>query len=852
MKITDFTLEEFKPLLHNKIHKIRVNNISQITILTGPNGWGKSSILRELTPYPAVRSDYGKNGKKVLHITHDKSNYVLTSDFSKQSAHSFIKDDVELNLSGTTDVQTDLVNTHFSYSKTLDSIMLGTMKITSMGRPARREMFMSTYPGSLEFILNHFTRLSTQSRAIVNQLKLLKERQTKTSDNLISDDNLKVYKDLKSDLDKVIVKFDQNIFLCNNTLETLKSKKDKLAEESEGCDIDMFKKNLKNGHDVLKRMRSTKGYDVLNGDDVKVTAAKASGRIKSLSMERSNLMDKAVSINENLAKYEDYLKTDYNDMVSKYQNILDVQNRIVETCKVDDSMPVMDKDTISHIKPKMNEISDILHELKSFDRHWTKKELADAQILYAKQESEIGRFEKDHTSILNMLGNLKAQRAAILKDNRYPKECKLKCPLKESVDNRVKDIENNMVEYLEAKDDVFNQLKTLKSHQNELKNSLVGRPTAEAKIDVLEGLICRYAWSFYILGNVDLISALNSNSAEIWNRLQRLIGNSENHFKVKEAKELIAATNDKLETLKSAEMPAKVIVTDTLLKNKVELRKMHARLDEIDKDLELLQKRSEGYREQLALMDMAETLNRNFNAWVEFKKVEAEEQLLMDIVDDLNSRKTEAYEKLRSIESIIQEQHGYLTILNNELMPTIAELESKLKVLNAVIAQLSPVSGIPYKYTIQYINELFNLANSYIRRIWEHDLELVYFTDNDEFDFIFKLLINNSSELKDINMCSKGQKSLIDLVVNLAICIYRGYTSTYPLKLDEIDDGMTPSHQARLTEFLGELLQQNTINQVFIMNHHLAVSSSFRDAGVISLSSEDQIPSNCRVISTIN
>ena len=850
MRITEFTLEEYKPLLHNKIHRIHVTNISQITILTGPNGWGKSSILRELTPYPSTRSDYAKSGKKILHITHDKSAYVLTSDFSKTGAHSFIKDDIELNISGTTDVQTDLVNLHFNYSKTLDSLLLGNMKLTNMGRPARRELFMTTYPGSLGFVLNHFTRLSTMSRATASQLKLLKERQTKTSNKLIPEDTLKTYQELKSDLDKTVIQFDQNIFVCNNSLNATRANKSKLMEYAQ-YDIDYFNNELVVLKKELDVLHNTDGYDIVASDRLEYMLNTTSTILQSLTTEHKTLLQTGISINDEITKYTDYLKMDIKDSIAKCENIIEVQNKILKACKIDSNIPIMDEGGLNHIKSKLENISNLIHWLKAYGKHWTKKEHSDNQLLYAKQNMEVGNLNKLHTDLLNELGLLKT-RYDNTNSDAYPVDCKRSCGLRESIEKTLMEIKSDIKNKTTLKDKIFKDLEILKTKQLELKNSLEGRASAEAKIEVLDRLFSHNTWGYYVLGNLDIVSALNSNSTDIWNKLQRLISNSENVIKIKQAKDIISVTNDKLETLKATEIPAKAIITETLVKKEVELKKIHERLDKIADRGKLIQHRRAGYNQHIKLLNKAKALNVTMGKWIEYKKLEADEQLILSIIHDLRTHKTSAHEKLRSIESIIMEQQGYLTILNNELLPTIQELEDKLKTLSIIVEQLSPVSGIPYKYTIQYINDLFNLANKYIRHIWEHDLELVYFTDNVEFDFIFKLLINNASELKDINMCSKGQKSLIDLVVNLAICIYRGYANTYPLKLDEIDDGMTPTHQAKLTEFLGELLQQNTINQVFIMNHHLSVSSSFKDAGVISLSNEDIIPSNCKVISIIN
>lgn len=850
MYIYEFLLEKFKPLMHNSIHRIHVSNISQITILVGPNGWGKSSILRELTPYPATRSDYEKNGKKVLCITHDKSNYVLTSDFSKTNAHSFIKDDVELNLSGTSDVQTDLVNTSFEYSKLLASLLLGTSKITAMGRPARRELFMSTYPGSLSFVLNHFNRLSTMLRSLTSQLKLLKERQTVLKNKLIEPSTLQMYTELKQDLDKVVLQLDQNLFMCTNLLNSTKQTIEGYKDYDK-VDIGYFNNSIHDLQKELEALKSTPGYDIISGHSLQTAIQYTNNTLQALASEHKALMQTGSNLKEDIEKYNQYLATDVESSIQRCESIIAMQEQLLKDRAVDDSIPTMDRETVSYIKQHLPLIEETVQWLAAFGEHWDDKTYEDKKLEYAKVKMDISNLETKHTSTLNTMGLLTTQLKVSGYDS-YPKDCKTVCKLKSNVQETAKQLQKEIESLTQEKDKTHSELTRLKKVADELNKSLQGRPTASEKIALLRRLISNYSWGFFVCNNLDLISALNTNSSELWNRLLRVIKNSENAIVVKQANETLEVTRAKLESLKLTDIPAKALITEALISKEVELNNLHKKLESIEKKGRILKIKKTGYTEQASLVRRIQELKNKLKTWVEYKKLEADMEVLKNISSNLTEQKVQANNKLVSIESILVEQRGYLTILNDELAPTMEDLNTRIDHLTWITEQLSPTSGIPYKYSIQYINEIFKLANKFIRHIWEYDLELVYFKDQDAFDFIFKLLINNSSELKDINMCSKGQKSLIDLVVNLAICIYRNYAQSYPLKLDEIDDGMTPSHQAKLTEFLGELLQQNTINQVFIMNHQLAVSSSFHDAGVISLSNEDSIPSNCRVISKVN
>ena len=74
-------IENFIPMLGCGTEAIDVDIVSNTLIVIGTNGCGKSSLFREITPFPANRSDYNKGGKRIVEIEHNGSHYILTSDF---------------------------------------------------------------------------------------------------------------------------------------------------------------------------------------------------------------------------------------------------------------------------------------------------------------------------------------------------------------------------------------------------------------------------------------------------------------------------------------------------------------------------------------------------------------------------------------------------------------------------------------------------------------------------------------------------------------------------------------------------------------------------------------------------
>ena len=131
-------------------------------------------------------------------------------------------------------------------------------------------------------------------------------------------------------------------------------------------------------------------------------------------------------------------------------------------------------------------------------------------------------------------------------------------------------------------------------------------------------------------------------------------------------------------------------------------------------------------------------------------------------------------------------------------------------------------------------------------------MELICPTVGEDLDFTFPVKINDDGIVKDISICSKGQKEIIDLAIIIGICTYRKYAGMYPLKLDEMTSGLSGEHSARLFDYLGELFHQSNILQAFIVNHDPVMTTSYQDASYAVLSKDYPLPASCKVITKLN
>ena len=259
------------------------------------------------------------------------------------------------------------------------------------------------------------------------------------------------------------------------------------------------------------------------------------------------------------------------------------------------------------------------------------------------------------------------------------------------------------------------------------------------------------------------------NINDVYNRITLVLENAKNVKIVKEARDMKNLLETQLLGLSDSDQALKV-VKEAILKKDTELAGMIATINTLKEKLKSIQKDKLDATLYKDILEDLNDISDKYNVWQRAYFLNAEISHFSKFVDDITASKNKINEKLRELEQIIKEQDSYLVRLNDEVVPELNKLTEQQKELAAIEAQLSPTRGISHVYIIRYINSIFKLANQFISRVWSYPMSLEYIDENDEsFDYSFKLVINETSSIKDINIASAGQKSIINLCVMLAI-----------------------------------------------------------------------------------
>lgn len=177
MPIRSIELNGFKPLRPvAQINKLLMTFTERLQLILGSNGVGKSAVMGELTPLPADKDDYHKDGSKVICYEHLGTQYVMRSTMHPTPRHSFLKDGKELNQGGTQSVQKELCEQEFGITPEIRDLLLGRERFSAMEPRRRREWFTKLSEVDYDYALGLFGRLRKRSNEINGAIKDNKKR----------------------------------------------------------------------------------------------------------------------------------------------------------------------------------------------------------------------------------------------------------------------------------------------------------------------------------------------------------------------------------------------------------------------------------------------------------------------------------------------------------------------------------------------------------------------------------------------------------------------------------------------------------------------------------------------------
>lgn len=834
MLIEKFTIADYKPFEVPNISKLEVIFNSSTQIIIGDNGSGKSSLLRELTPFASSKPDYNKRGYKELDILHEGNYYKISSNFgNKHNTHSFVVNENELNISGIQSVQNELVEKHLGMNDILKKLTSFEYEFCRMTKSERKNLLLQINPIDLDFILDLHRKTLSKIRENKNNLSLLYQRKLEIENKLLNKELFSSIKKDKIDLSKLHENLNKLLFLME---QDITNKENNLKDYNiNNLDLDEISSVSRRINNSLIDYINVPRIDILDNIN------KVNLDISLYKNKQNELINNIENLKEELDKLEQLQKENNNiKNIHVYEKEIKESDKLIKEYEKNIDSETLSLEEIDILKNNIyQDIVNQAHMLLDYSLN----NIYSAKDLQRLQNIE-NKLRNKYTSTISVIDNTTDQYNNLKEElNKLSilqpfESCNFDCSLKSTYDNRLKNFitkENGYKQLLhraERKKDIYyKRLTYVVDKKNEQK-------PFQMFISKLKDYFESYSFLYKIFTNLNIPHMIKNNPMSISILFNKIIENSFNKIEldklVSRKKELEA----QILLFKNSNLPTTEYISNQIIEKS---NLLMASIKELNGLSSIISLTEEHLNKLTGLSDKQKIIKDilvKFKEYEEYKLNEQYVTYMSDLKNKYTQYRNDVQSKLIEIESIIKEQESLLTRYDDEIMIMIKAIEKDKIKYEQLEKALSPAKGIPHRYLSKYINNLISNINYFIEQIWSQPFVIKVIDEDLQNDFNFIAVINDR-EIGDITRCSAGQQSIVNICFILAILLHMQKLDKYPIYLDEPDAALDVMHRQKLLEFLSKLVNQKIISQLFIVNHNMHLTSGFNDSEVICLSNNN-------------
>jgi DNA repair exonuclease SbcCD ATPase subunit len=806
MKITKLILSGYIRLGLNNIKYIEYTPESKIQLILGTNGSGKSSLMKELSPLPGIPNEFVKGGFKHIELDHKKSYYVLKSLFETGgNKFSFVKDDVELNPGHTVTVYKELVKKEFGITNDIHELMVGITRFHSMSSFERRTWMTRIADADYTFALRYYNRIKEQLRDIQGGLKLNQARLVQESGKLLKpEEEVFLRAEIKQmneflihllekktpvsyselDLKQQLEKYDQDLkvltdklvqyrsqFINHEGYESVHEIEDEIIQHASS--IQTFEDCIRNLFERIENLN-------------KMLEALAKTNNESLQSLDKTLFD----LNEESREVYRQIKHGihfeepqeaYNGLLSVFENLIDISDHLeanpqreVYNRLIFQSMQT-DREQLStkriQLEKKQNEVQSRKKELEHYKEH------NEVQCPQCSFKWYNGYNEREYQSVL------------------------------QTNDFLLKEIEQTKLS-LEKLDERIEKAKTYFAYLRSYNNITTSWP----KLQPL--------WDYV------------ANSELLFNQPDRF-----KHFveDIKYDLVLQIRLKELNKQIKDSEA-LRVLVekNESLDKDKIE-KELNSLNQTMIETTRSVQARKRAYQRLITYRDMVSKIKETSIAITQIQSnkdtifFNLENLLKRDCLNEVIQVVQLELSRKEQIISRIDTQKAIVSSLEAE----IVKLTEQVEVLKIAVRELSPTEGLIAKGMTGFINQFIFQLNSFIKKVWSYDLELVAIEpDDNDLDYKFSVKVEGRIASGDISKTSSGMKEIIDLAFKIVIALKLDYPNLF---LDEFGASFDAAHRQSAFYVITTLFTASNFNQIFMISHYENSYGSLKNTDITVL-----------------
>lgn len=831
-----------------------------ITMISGGNGSGKTSILSQLTSFKDSFDDRkklildGKEGIKEIDIDYDGKEYKIKHVMGEKSLSFISEDGIELNENGGVRTFEDIIKNKFSVTKDYFKIgKIGSNTTNFIQFPTtQRKAYINTLIEPVKKYLDSFT--------IVKDKFKLNEQKIKQISNDLSkfDDSITVNKKLE-DNEKSRVEVEKNIILENNSITKLELEIENIDALIKDVDYPALKAEITTKETTYKKM-----LDI--NKEFELTYSKM--KVPTIDKKIVSLTKEIESISTKLTTDKGLLQVELSNKASYQNSITKAQSQLKTGIKLDTSLI---KTNLEKMKVQKLEYDKYFKESKIY-AYISKHEAATQSHLdtfktfmelLSKNYSELNEttlephtknidlfFGKDFTSFLNNQQTYirettqNNQDTLDTKNNEYstklnnlnkleilkqrPKACTIdSCPfiadalkykdLPKEINNLEEEIKNLKLTSKDLEDiaDKFTDLKIMYSHI----------ALAFSKLDTRQNNVIQYYAKTYgkITDTVKMpLNDLNRFINETITTTEECL------LKLNEYRELVS--NIDVETLKltsseDSESTQKYF-SQEIQDNKNNISLVDILIKKYTDNIKVLSDELETKQNEKILFETYKNnLGTNQKTKTEITTLKSElsdyEKLAKSKSEKIIQKETKSKKllALNADKDAINKQITNLKVAEatiKTLEKNKTEVEESHDLLTTIKNSLDPKSGIPLIFVQSYLDGIVDIANDLLNIAYNGKFEIKFIADENDF---FIQVRSGDNIIDDIRSASQGEIALTTISISLAL-IERSLSKYNILYLDEIDGPLDEANRQSFLDIITKQIERLGIEQVFIISHN--------------------------------
>lgn len=813
--ITKMILKNYTPLYKKNITYVELTIRDVFNIIIGRNGFGKTSLLKELTPFPPDNADYEQGGYKETHHVIGKNTYILKSSTGKSSEHHFIFNGKPLNEGNTLLVQRELVKLHFGVTANVKNFITGLDVrdlFTTLSAARRKDLLMTINPNDTSYAVKVYDKLKSNHNSIKGGLKTQRQRLVVEEGRLTqlsSMESGKLQQEIRvldDQIKNALIIHGELQHVNNIDINPLKNEIGNIISFLMGNDtivkqpmsvLLQLKEGL-NGTLDYHKSREIRFSTMLTEFATQLAGLNSSGNnLDSYKHRLSNLLVMAEEnqktfdkITKRFEEHPDFIpkpsdEREFKHFVERANNfIYQIQsvNRAVDTEITSSKFKTIQAkltETTKEYDSLKRKISEIEHTLE----HYSRADTVDCPKCTARFKP--GFTEFDPVKIQNQKNDLH-ERVAVLKKQVTEYEDYIE-------DNQGwYDSMTDMLRFSQSTDipQIYNAL---------IRTYEIGKRDTSVLVSLVEDTR-EYAHV------CEVIKSLNEEKDSV-------------------EKQIIFLESSDVETLfKRSEW-----VERELAATQRSVRRILNELKDIDDQIECIQEDIQR-RDRLGFVmtELNESLVRNGQYKIKLR--------VQEIINDLTPRKEQLISNLIRAESL----HSVIQSIKDN----IADLEKREKHTQLLLDGLSPVKGLIGYLMNDFLKSVVANVNAIIQPIWTNRLSVLNCstakTDEDvDLSYSFPLISGgNDKASKDIGDGSGGEREIINFAFRLVLRRYLGDSCSLPLMMDEVGVAFDELHKGRFFAYIAEQSRLDKLPQTFMISHNYKEYAGNLNANIIALNTE--------------